>query len=144
MRSSGFKEWMREGMDERMGKFGDCVIVFRCSGVQVFRCSGVQVFRCSGVQVKSDSKLETPNPKLPLRTLETKKPSNPSNFLSILSFPNPLYLSASPITGSMDPMMTTASASILPSTILESSCRLLKEGELIFRRQGEPVPSDLM
>jgi hypothetical protein len=53
MRSSGFKEWMREGMDERMGKFGDCVIVlgvqvFRCSGVQVFRCSGVQVFRCSG------------------------------------------------------------------------------------------------
>jgi|GEM_PF-5996160 len=51
------------------------------------------------------------------------------------------YLSASPITGSIEPMIATTSDTIEPSQSGPSICRLQNEGERIFIRHACPVPS---
>jgi len=54
---------------------------------------------------------------------------------------NGSYLSASPITGSMEPMMTTVSATSDPSMMYSIPCRFVNEGALMRIRDGRPVPS---
>src|SRR5690606_25306967 len=61
-------------------------------------------------------------------------------------FPHPSatlhYLSASPITGSTEPMRMTVSETMAPSIMYSRPWRLEKLGELMHIRHGAPVPSE--